>query len=137
MFGGYASGNYLNSVERFDQREGNGSVLVKAMKEGRTRASAAGHNGLIYVTGGYAFGRGNGLDTVEMLVVFLLILPINFRVIFFCFTLTFVIYAHYIIELNVKRKFFFNQEEFIQLTSMQSSKNFQRKFFSPFQFNIR
>ena len=66
MFGGYAFGNYLNMVERFDHREGNNSVLVKAMKEDRCRASAACHNGQIYVTGGYAFGRGNGLDTVEM-----------------------------------------------------------------------
>ena len=66
MFGGYALGNYLNSVERFDQREGNTSVLVKAMKEGRSRASAAGHNEQIYVTGGNALGRGKGLDTVEM-----------------------------------------------------------------------
>ena len=48
----------------------------------------------------------------------------NFRVILFCFTLTFVIYLHYNFELNVKRKFFFNQGEFIQLTSIQSSKIF-------------
>ena len=64
MLGGGASGNYLNTVERFDHREGNNSVLVKAMKEGRGHASAACHNGLIYVTGGYALGRG--LDSVEM-----------------------------------------------------------------------
>ena len=64
MFGGRAPGNYLNSVERFDQREGNNSVLVKAMKERRSHASAAAHNGQIYVTGGYAPGRG--LDSVEM-----------------------------------------------------------------------
>ena len=67
MLGGFASGNYLNTVERFDQREGNNSVLVKAMKEGRSRASAAAHNGLIYVTGGCALGKV--LDTFEMLVV--------------------------------------------------------------------
>ena len=67
MLGGRAFGNYLNTVERFDQREGNNSVLVKPMKEGRSRASAAAHNGQIYVTGGYAQGM---LDTVEMLVVF-------------------------------------------------------------------
>ena len=71
MFGGYASGTHLNSVERFDQREGNTSVLVKAMKEGRSRASAAAHNEQIYVNGGYALGRG--LDSVEMLVVRFLI----------------------------------------------------------------
>ena len=78
MLGGCAFVNYLNTVERFDHREGNNSVLVKAMKEGRSRASAAGHNGQIYVTGGRALGKC--LDTVEMLVVcfFLLILPINF-----------------------------------------------------------
>ena len=67
MFGGYAPYNYLKTVERFDQRERNSSLPVKAMKERRSRASAAAHNGSIYVTGGYAFGRG--LDTVEMLVV--------------------------------------------------------------------
>ena len=83
MLGGYASENYLNSVERFDQREGNNSVLVKPMKEGRSRASAAGHNGQIYVAGGNVNAFGKSLDTVEMLVVFLkLILPINFAL--FC-----------------------------------------------------
>ena len=65
MFGGSAFD--FNSVERFDQREGNNSVLIKPMKEGRSRASAAAHNEQIYVTGGYALGRG--LDSVEMLVV--------------------------------------------------------------------
>ena len=60
---GRSFGKTLNTVERFDHREGNNSVLVKAMKEGRNRASAACHNGLIYVTGGYALGM---LDTVEM-----------------------------------------------------------------------
>ena len=83
MFGGY-DGSNLNSVERFDHREGNSSVLVKSMKERRGRASAAAHNEQIYVTGGYALGRG--LDSVEMLVVcFLLILPINFAL--FCVVL--------------------------------------------------
>ena len=72
MFGGRAPGNYLNSVERFDQREGNNSVLVKAMKERRGRASAAAHNEQIYVTGGNALEK-RGLDTVEMLVVRFLI----------------------------------------------------------------
>ena len=65
MLGGRAPGNYLKTVERFDQREGNNSVLVKAMKEGRSRASAAAHNEQIYVTGGRALGM---LDTVEMFV---------------------------------------------------------------------
>ena len=72
MFGGYAFGSNLNSVERFDHREGNNSVLVKPMKEDRSHASAAAHNGQIYVTGGFGLGfaLGRGLDTVEMLVVF-------------------------------------------------------------------
>lgn len=62
MIGGYGK-NFLNSVERFDPREGNKCVQVKAMKEGRQKAAAAEHNGRIYVTCGW-----NGIDEEKNLV---------------------------------------------------------------------
>ena len=47
--------NALNSMERFDPREGNKCVPMKAMKESRLWAAATVHKGLIYVTGGNCF----------------------------------------------------------------------------------
>lgn len=59
--------DYLNSVERFDPREGSKSVQVKNMKECRSYAAAAELNGFIYMTGGRNEKR---LDTVEMFAPF-------------------------------------------------------------------
>ena len=55
-------------MERFDPREGNKCVQVKAMKESRSRAAAAEHKGRIYVTGGLNL---NYLETVEMFAFFI------------------------------------------------------------------
>ena len=67
MFGGCGGENYLNSVERFDPREGNKCVHVKAMEESRYWAEAAEHKGMIYLTGGMDRGVS---DTVEMFAFF-------------------------------------------------------------------
>lgn len=68
MIGGYDYRGDLNSMERFDPREGNNCVQMKEMKESRSWAASAGHKGLIYVTGG--MHGNNCLDTVEMFAIF-------------------------------------------------------------------
>ena len=67
VIGGWG-GDKLNSVERFDPREGNKCVQVKEMKESRALAAAAEHSGLIYVTGGW--NEYEYLNTVEMFAFF-------------------------------------------------------------------
>ena len=81
MIGGINDGgNYLNSMERFDPREGNRCVPMKAMKESRDGAAASEHKGLIYATGG--LNTNGGSDTVEMFV-FVFSLFIAILLIFF------------------------------------------------------
>lgn len=74
MIGGNGSGNYLNSLERFDPRVGNKCELLNAMKESRFEAAASEHNGLIYVTGGYTRSENRmnrrSLNTIEMFALF-------------------------------------------------------------------
>ena len=67
MFGGWDGGNFFNSVERFDPRDGNKCVQLKEMKEGQYRATAAEYNGRIYVTGKNGWKEDN---TVEMFAFF-------------------------------------------------------------------
>ena len=64
VIGGYDGKNALNSVERFDPREGINCTQVKSMKLERHFAAAAEHKGLIYVTGGR--NGDHEIDAVEM-----------------------------------------------------------------------
>ena len=74
LIGGYDGEDSLNSVERFDPRDANKCVQMKAMKESRLGAAAAEYKGLIYMTGGI------GSNDVEMFAFF--------RFIYFTFKLT-------------------------------------------------
>ena len=72
VIGGSDGINDLNSVERFDLREGNKCVPMKVMNKSRWWTAASEYKGRIYVTGGW---NGNGdLDTVEMFAFFRFIL---------------------------------------------------------------
>ena len=52
--GNRSIGQLLNTVERFDPNSGKCSLLEGTMKECRTYAAAATHNGKIHVSGGRA-----------------------------------------------------------------------------------
>ena len=71
VFGGYDGQQHLSVVERFDPRMGRSEIMAE-MSERRSGASAAAHNGRIYVAGEW---NEKHLDTVEMFVAsFILIL---------------------------------------------------------------
>ena len=74
MIGGSDGIDCLNSMERFDPREGNKCVPMNAMKESRYGAAAAEHKGRIYVTGGF---NGKSSDSVEMFALFIFNYYIN------------------------------------------------------------
>ena len=94
MIGGFDGKNNLNSVERFDPREGNNCVPMKAMKESRWWAAAAEHKGMIYVTGGWKWN--DYLETVEMFAFFRFIyFTFKFTLLTFYLFLLFPIFSIY------------------------------------------